>query len=57
MQVNLSVCGESIEHLNEEQRALIRLQYIGFVFQSFQLLPHLSALENVDVTITFTEEF
>ena len=39
----LSVCGEAIEHLNEEQRALIRLQYIGFVFQSFQLLPHLYA--------------
>ncbi|WP_374573228.1 ABC transporter ATP-binding protein [Acinetobacter sp.] len=44
---HLQVCGEAIEQLNEEQRAAVRLKHIGFVFQSFQLLPHLSALENV----------
>ncbi|WP_445115207.1 ABC transporter ATP-binding protein [Acinetobacter sp. WZC-1] len=43
----LYVCGEPIHALNEEQRAAVRLKYIGFVFQSFQLLPHLTALENV----------
>ncbi len=43
----LYVCGEAIHQLNEEQRAQVRLKNIGFVFQSFQLLPHLSALENV----------
>lgn len=43
----LVVCGESVSELNEEQRALVRLNYIGFIFQSFQLLPHLSAVENV----------
>ncbi|WP_228199576.1 ABC transporter ATP-binding protein [Acinetobacter sp. WCHAc010052] len=43
----LVVCGESVSELNEEQRALVRLNHIGFVFQSFQLLPHLSAVENV----------
>ena len=43
----LIVCGESISKLNEEQRANVRLKHIGFVFQSFQLLPHLTAVENV----------
>jgi putative ABC transport system ATP-binding protein len=33
--------------LNEEQRTLVRAQQIGFIFQSFQLLPSLTALENV----------
>ncbi|HCL59441.1 MAG TPA: ABC transporter ATP-binding protein, partial [Acinetobacter sp.] len=43
----LTVCGELVSSLNEEQRALVRLKNIGFVFQSFQLLSHLTALENV----------
>jgi putative ABC transport system ATP-binding protein len=33
--------------LDEEQRALIRGQYVGFIFQSFHLLPSLQAIENV----------
>ena len=33
--------------LNEEQRALLRGQYVGFIFQSFHLLPSLQAIENV----------
>lgn len=41
------LCGHPLHQLSEEQRAAIRLQYTGFVFQSFQLLPHLSALDNV----------
>lgn len=36
-----------ISAMTEEERALIRKQYIGFIFQSFQLLPSLTALENV----------
>ncbi|QUX91846.1 ABC transporter [Marinomonas sp. A3A] len=32
---------------SEEQRALVRGQYVGFVFQSFHLLPSLQAIENV----------
>lgn len=41
------LCGHPIHQLGEEQRAKIRLDNIGFVFQSFQLLPHLTALDNV----------
>lgn len=33
--------------LDEEQRALMRGQYVGFIFQSFHLLPSLQAIENV----------
>jgi putative ABC transport system ATP-binding protein len=35
--------------LSEEARANLRLGQVGFVFQNFQLLPHLTALENVEI--------
>ncbi|MDD9891196.1 MAG: ABC transporter ATP-binding protein [Gammaproteobacteria bacterium] len=43
--------GHSLSELNEEQRAILRGQLVGFVFQSFQLLPSLTALENVMLPI------
>jgi len=39
--------GVNLNNLNEEERALLRKDKIGFVFQSFELLPSLTALENV----------
>jgi putative ABC transport system ATP-binding protein len=39
--------GQSLNLLDEDGRARLRGQFVGFVFQSFQLLPHLTALENV----------
>ncbi len=39
--------GEELFALDEDGRARLRARRLGFVFQSFQLLPHLSALENV----------
>lgn len=39
--------GHDLAAQDEDARARLRARYVGFVFQSFQLLPHLSALENV----------
>ena len=39
--------GTDIFQLDEDGRAVFRQQHVGFVFQSFQLLAHLTALENV----------
>lgn len=39
--------GQSLFDLDEDARAQFRAQHVGFVFQSFQLLPNLTALENV----------
>ena len=39
--------GQDLTPMNEDQRAIVRRQSLGFVFQSFQLLPALNALENV----------
>jgi putative ABC transport system ATP-binding protein len=38
---------QAFSSMDEEQRALIRGQYVGFIFQSFHLLPSLQAVENV----------
>lgn len=45
------LAGNSLAVLDEEQRALLRGELVGFVFQSFQLLPSLTALENVMLPI------
>jgi putative ABC transport system ATP-binding protein len=44
---DISLAGHMISTMGEEGRAAIRAQHVGFVFQSFQLLPGLNALENV----------
>ena len=41
------IAGQDLSLMNEDQRAELRNQWVGFVFQSFQLLPALTALENV----------
>lgn len=45
-----------LDNLNEDQRALVRNQYVGFIFQNFQLLPTLTALENVMVPLELRGE-
>jgi len=44
---HLSLCGAELKKLDEDQRAAIRSQYVGFIFQNFQLIPTLTALENI----------
>ncbi|AJP57771.1 ABC transporter ATP-binding protein [Pandoraea vervacti] len=44
---SITLLGQSLGDLDEEGRAALRRGAVGFVFQSFQLMPHLSALENV----------
>tara|TARA_B100001250_G_scaffold410633_1_gene437484 strand:+ start:6365 stop:7078 length:714 start_codon:yes stop_codon:yes gene_type:complete len=43
--------GSELGNLNEDQRARFRGQHVGFVFQNFQLIPTLSALENAMVPL------
>ncbi|HXH98876.1 MAG TPA: ABC transporter ATP-binding protein [Sphingobacteriaceae bacterium] len=45
-----------IDQLSEDQRAQLRNQYVGFIFQNFQLLPTLTALENVMVPLELRGE-
>jgi putative ABC transport system ATP-binding protein len=44
---SVSIFGTELFSRDEDARAQLRAEKIGFVFQSFQLLPHLTALENV----------
>lgn len=44
---DVQLAGQSLGALDEDQRAALRAQHVGFVFQSFQLLGSLTALENV----------
>jgi len=48
--------GINLNDLSEDERALVRNQYVGFVFQNFQLIPTLTALENVMVPIELRGE-
>ena len=47
------IAGEHIEKKSENQLVKFRREHIGFIFQSFNLLPALSAVENVALPLTF----
>jgi ABC-type lipoprotein export system ATPase subunit len=47
------LAGREIATLSSDERALMRNQHIGFVFQNFNLLPRTSALENVELPLLY----
>jgi putative ABC transport system ATP-binding protein len=48
---DVALAGESLGKLDEDARAIVRNRHVGFVFQNFQLVPTLTALENVMVPL------
>lgn len=53
---SVALNGIALESLNEDQRAGVRNKHVGFIFQNFQLLPTLTALENVMVPLELRGE-
>jgi putative ABC transport system ATP-binding protein len=49
--------GQALHQLDEDQRAAVRADGVGFVFQNFQLLPALTALENVRLPLEMTQKY
>jgi len=49
--------GQALHNLDEDQRAAVRADGVGFVFQNFQLLPALTALENVRLPLEMTQKY
>ncbi len=49
----ICIKGQSVEKMNEKKLAKFRQEHLGFVFQSYNLLPMLTAIENVSLPLTF----
>ncbi len=45
--------GKDVSHLNDDERSVYRNRKIGFIFQSFNLIPDLNLFENVDVPLRY----
>ncbi len=45
--------GQDVSNMNDDELSNARLRYIGFIFQSFNLLPHLSVLRNIELPLYY----
>lgn len=50
------LAGEDVSRYSDKQRSSVRCRRIGFVFQSFNLLPRTTALENVEIPMVYSRE-
>ena len=50
------LAGQRLDTLSQNERAAVRSEHVGFVFQNFQLIPSLTALENVQVPMELRGE-
>jgi len=50
---SIRIAGEPIEKMSENRLAEFRRSHIGFIFQSYELIPHLTVRENVELPLVF----
>jgi len=50
---SIRIAGQRIETMNENALAVFRRTHIGFIFQSYELIPHLTVRENVELPLVF----
>jgi len=53
---NYQIEGESVEEMNDEGLSALRAKSIGFIFQSYNLIPYLNVLENISLPASYEKE-